>query len=32
LLSIEAECYFVDTEKAVTVVQQKIGITSRLSP
>jgi hypothetical protein len=25
-LSIEAACYFLDSEKAVTVVQQKIGI------
>jgi len=29
---IGAECYFVDTEKAVTVVQQKIGINFELSP
>src|SRR5262245_52513541 len=30
-LSIGAGCYFVDSEKAVTVVQQKIGLASRLS-
>jgi hypothetical protein len=31
-LSIKAACYFPDSEKAVTVVQQKIGISFGLSP
>jgi hypothetical protein len=29
---VKTACYFSDSEKAVTVVQQKIGSASRLSP